>query len=97
MEIRYENILENKEKAIKPFNLRIKTLLNEIKINSKIIRNTILPKTAPWTINLPIIKVDLTKLFKTKTHPSPSKRTSSTFKTTSLTTTASIQIDPNRE
>ena len=69
MEIRYKNLFKNKEKAIKPFNLRIQTLLNEIKINPKIIHNTILPKTAPWTINQSIIKLDLTKLSKTKTHP----------------------------
>ena len=68
MEIRYQNLFENK-KAIKPFNLRIQTLLNEIKINPKIIHNTILSKRASWTINQPIIKLDLTKLSKTKTHP----------------------------
>ena len=68
MEIRCKNLFENKEKAIKPFYLRIQTLLKEIKINSKIIHHTILPKTAPWTINQPIIKLDLTKLSKTKTH-----------------------------
>ena len=67
METRYKNLFENKENVIKPFNLR--TLLNEIKINPKIIHYTILPKTAPWTINQPIIKLDLTKLSKTKTHP----------------------------
>ena len=38
--IRYKNLFENKTKVIKPFNL------NEIKINPKIIHNTILPKTA---------------------------------------------------
>ena len=64
-----QNFFENKEKVIKPFNLRIQTLLNEIKINPKIILNRILPKTAPWTINQPIIKLDLTKLSKTKTCP----------------------------
>ena len=69
MEIRYKNVYKNKEKAIKPFNLRIQTLLNEIKIYPKIIHNTILPKTAPWTINQPIIKLNLTKFSKTKTHP----------------------------
>ena len=58
METRYKNFFENKEKAITPFNLRIQTLLNEIKINPKIIHNTILPKTAPWTINQPIIKLE---------------------------------------
>ena len=69
MEIRYKNLFENKEKAIKLFNLKIQTFLNEIKINLKIIHNTILPKTAPWTINQPLIKLNLTKCFKTKTHP----------------------------
>ena len=49
MEIRYKNLSENKEKAIKPFNLRIQTLLNQIKINPKIMHNTILPQKAPWT------------------------------------------------
>ena len=68
METRYKNLFENEE-VIKPFNLRIQTLLNEIKNNPQIIHNTILPKTAPWTINQPIIKLDLTKLSKTKTHP----------------------------
>ena len=68
METRYKNLFENK-KVIKPFNLRIQTLLNEIKVNPKIIHNTILPKTAPWTINQPIIKLDLIELSKTKTHP----------------------------
>ena len=69
MEIRYKSIFENKEKAIKPFNLRIQTFLDKIKINSKIIYYTILPKTTLWTINQPITKLDLTKLSKTKTHP----------------------------
>ena len=69
METRCKNLFENKERVIKPFNLRIQTFLNEIKINPKIIHNTILPKTAPWTINQTIIKLDLTKLSKTKTHP----------------------------
>ena len=90
IEIRYKNLFENKEKAIKPFNLRIQNLLNEIKINPKIIHQTILLKTAPWTINQPIIKLNLTKFSKIKTSPSPSKRTSSTSKTTSQTTTTSL-------
>ena len=37
MQIRYKNLFENKAKVIKPFNLGIQTLLNEIKINPKII------------------------------------------------------------
>ena len=64
MEIRYKNLFENKEKAIKPFNLRIQTILNEIKINPTIIHNTILSKTAPETL-----KLDLTKFAKTNTLP----------------------------
>ena len=97
MEMRYKNLFENKAKVIKPIDLRIQTLLNEIKINPKIIHNTILPKPAPWTINQPIVKLELTKLSKTKTPPSLSKRNSSTSKTTSQITTTSIQMDPNRE
>ena len=63
MEIRYKNLFENEEKTIKPFNLRIQTLLNEIKINLKIIQSS------PKHHHKPIIKLDLTKLSKTKTHP----------------------------
>ena len=37
MEIKYKNLFLNKAKTIKPFNLRIQTLLNEIKINPKMI------------------------------------------------------------
>ena len=40
-----------------------------MKINPKIIHNAVLSKTAQWTLNQPIIKLDLTKLSKTKTHP----------------------------
>ena len=69
MEIRNKNLFENKAKAIKPLNLRIQNLLNEIKINPKIIHHTILLKTSPWTINQPIVKLELTKLFKTKRCP----------------------------
>ena len=83
--------------AIKPFNLRIQTLLNEIKINSKIICNTILPKTAPWTINQPIVKLELTKLSKTKTHPITFQERFFNIQKTSQITTTSIQMGPNRE
>ena len=62
-------ICYSSKNMVKPFNLRIRTLLNEIKINPKIIHITILSKTAPWTINQPIIKLDLAKFSKTKTHP----------------------------
>ena len=69
MEIRYNILFKNKEKAIKPFNLRIQTILNEIKINPQIMHYAIFPKTALWTIDQPIIKLHLIKLSKTKTHP----------------------------
>ena len=67
MEIRCKNLFENKEKALKLFKLRIQTLLNEIKISDKIIRNTTVHKTVPWTIKQPTIKLDLSKLSITKT------------------------------
>ena len=44
MEARYKNLFENKEKVIKPFNLRIQTFINEIKINPKIIHKQSSPK-----------------------------------------------------
>ena len=59
MEIRYKNLFENKAKAIKPHNLRIQNLLNEIKINPSIIHDIILLKTAPCTINQTIVKLEL--------------------------------------
>ena len=58
----------NKYKQQKP-DVSSKNQMNEIKINLEIIHYTILPKTTPWPINQPIIKLDLTKLSKTKTHP----------------------------
>ena len=51
MEIRYKNLFENKVKALKPLNLKTPNLLNEIKINPQIIHDTVLLKTALWTIN----------------------------------------------
>ena len=55
-------------KKIRPFSLRISDLLNEIKINTKIVHHTILSKTAPWTIRQPTINLELAKLPKIKTH-----------------------------
>ena len=66
---KYKNLYQNNPKKIRPFSLRISDLLNEIKINTKIVHHTILPKTAPWTIRQPTINLELTKLPKTKTHP----------------------------
>ena len=97
IEIRYKNLFENKATAIKPLNLKIQALFNEIKINSKIIHNVILLKTAPWTINQQIVKLELIKLSKTKTHPSLFKKNSSTSKPASQITTTSIQMGQNRE
>ena len=68
MEITYKNLFERETKTIKPFNLKIQNLLNEIKINPKIIPDTILPKTASWIIKQPTVKLELTKLSKIKTH-----------------------------
>ena len=69
MEMKYKNLFENNAKAIKNLNLRTQNLLNEIKIKPKIINNTIIPKIAQWSINPLIIKLELTKLSKTKTNP----------------------------
>ena len=96
MEIRYKNQFENKAKAIKPLNLRIQNLPNEIKINPKIIHDTIPLKTVPWTINQPMIKLELNKLSKTKTHPITFKRNSLTSKITSQIIITSIQMGLNR-
>ena len=66
---KYENLYQNNSKKIRLFSLRISDLLNEIKINTKIVHHTILSKTAPWTVRQPTINLELTKLPKTKTHP----------------------------
>ena len=66
---KYENLYQNNPPKIRPFSLRISDLLNEIKINTKIVHYTILSKTAPWTIRQPTINLELAKLPKTKTHP----------------------------
>ena len=66
---KYENLYQNNPPKIRPFSLRISDLLNEIKINTKIVHHTILSKTAPWTIRQPTINLELAKLPKTKTHP----------------------------
>ena len=97
IEIRYKNFFETEEKAIKPFNLTIQTLLNEIKINPKIIPNTILPKTVPWTINQATIKLHNQTFQSQNTLPSLSKRNYSASKTISQITTTFIQMDPNRK
>ena len=91
MEIRYKNLFKNKEKVIKPFNLRIQTLLNEIKINPKIIIQSS-PKQ-----HHPIIKLDLTKHSKTKTLPITFQENFLNIQKTFQTTTTLIQMDPNRE
>ena len=64
-----KTLYQNNPKKIRPFSLRISDLLNEIKINTKIVHHTILSKTAPWTIRQPTINLELAKLPKTKTHP----------------------------
>ena len=53
-----------KQKSSNPLISKSK-LLNEIIIILKIIHSTILPKTAPWTINQQIVKRELIKLSKT--------------------------------
>ena len=52
--------------TIKPLNLRIQNLLNEIKIDPKITHYS--NSSKQQTINQPIVKLELTKLSKTKIH-----------------------------
>ena len=88
-----KNLFESKAKTIKPLNLRIQKILNEMKISPKIMHNTILPKTAQWIINQPKVKLELSYL-RLKHTPSLSKRNSSTSK---IKITTSIQMGFNKE
>ena len=66
---RYEELFEKREKAIKPFGLRVKSILQESKISVKNIHQNIFPKTPPWILEKPKVILKLNELPKTKPHP----------------------------
>ena len=61
---------KKREKAIKPFGLLMKSILQEFEISVKYIYQDIFPKTPPWILEKPKVSLKLNELPKTKTHPS---------------------------
>ena len=66
---RYGELFEKREKAIKLFGLRMKSMLQQSKISVKDIHQDILPKITPWILEKPEVILKLNELPKTKTHP----------------------------
>ena len=66
---RYGEFFGKREKAIKPFCLRMKSMLQQSKISVKNIHQDILSKTPPWILEKPEVILKLNELPKTKTHP----------------------------
>ena len=60
---------KKREKAIKPYGLPMKSILQQSKISVKNIHLDILPKTPPWILEKPEVILKLNELPKTKTHP----------------------------
>ena len=67
---RYGELFEKREKAIKPFGLWMKSMLQESEISVKNIHQDIFPKTPPWILEKPEVILKLNELPKTKVHPS---------------------------
>ena len=66
---KYRQYLDQKEKSIRPFGLRMEPILKESIIPLNNIHKSILPQIPPWIIKNPKVNLQLNKLHKTKTHP----------------------------
>ena len=64
------NSLNKKKKSIKPFGLRMESILQEPAVSVTNVHKNILPQIPPWIIIKPQVILQLNKLPKTKTHPS---------------------------
>ena len=68
---KYQQQYEQKEKKpIKLFGLRMEPILQESAISITNVHKSILPQMPPWIIKKPQVILQLSKLHKTKTHPS---------------------------
>ena len=67
---RYRGLFEKREKAINPFGLRMKSMLQESEKSVKNILQDISPETPPWILEKPDVIFKLNELPKTKPHPS---------------------------
>ena len=66
---RYGELFKKRGKAIKPFDLRMKSMLQQSKISFKNIHQDIFPKTPPWILEKPKVILKMNVLPKIKTHP----------------------------
>ena len=66
---KYRDLFLQKEKAIKPFGLRMEELTKEANLPIEKIQDSYLPEIAPWTITTPEVDISLSVLNKQNTHP----------------------------
>ena len=64
------NYSKKREKALKPFCLRMKSMLQESEMSVKNILQNIFPEMPPWILGKPEVILKLNELLKTKTHHS---------------------------
>ena len=67
---KYKQHFERKEKTIKPFDLQMKSTLQESKIPLNNIHESTFSQTPPWIIKTPKVILKLNEHSKIKTHPS---------------------------
>ena len=65
----YKELFQKNEKSIKPFGLRMETIIGEAEVDLTEIHKTIIPDIPPWTIRTPNIILMLCKFHENKTHP----------------------------
>lgn len=67
--VQYSIMYERKPNHIRPFGLRIKPHLENLKVDLNILEQTHFCKIPPWDIKKPFILLDLSKNQKSETHP----------------------------
>ena len=67
---KYKQQFELKERTIRPFGLRMEPILKESTISFANVHKSIITQIPPWIIKKPKVILQLSKLSKTKTHPS---------------------------
>ena len=65
----YTELFDQKEKAIKPYSLRMKGILLENEMDTTQVHKSIISTTPPWLIEQPKVILDLARYPKTKTNP----------------------------
>ena len=66
---KYKPLFSRHEKVIKPFGIRMETILEESEIPINNIHETIISDNPPWTLKQPEVILDLTNTPKANTHP----------------------------